>query len=128
MGSPAAMKLEADLATTRGSTSGVTSEVVSDAGSGATVAVAPQTSLSMPPTSPTSTVHPTTLQTISSQDAPGIQLLIESLRAGQSGSSGLSSAPPLDEAVRNYIKQQQMAQQQARQTNNAASTIKTESN
>jgi hypothetical protein len=77
--------------------------------------------------SSTPPVRPTTLSTTSAQDATGIQLLIESLRAGQSGASGNGSAPPLDEAVRNYIKQQQIAQQQVQQSN-VSSAIKTESN
>jgi hypothetical protein len=128
VGSPVAMKMEGDAATMTGGTSSSTSEAAVNAGSAATASLAPQTSSSTTPAtntaSSTSSVLPTTLPTTASQDAPGIQLLIESLRAGQSG----GSAPPLDEAVRNYIKQQQMAQQQAHQTSNVASAIKTESN
>jgi len=125
-GSPVAIKLEP--ITTTGGASCATSETVSNAGSAATASIAPQPSSSTSPAtntaSLTSAVRPANLSPTADQDAPGIQLLIESLRAGQGGASGNGSAPPLDEAVRNYIQQQQMAQQQAHQTSNAAAAIK----
>ena len=62
-----------------------------------------------------------TLNPTAAADAPGLQLLIESLRAGNA-----TSGAPLDEAVRNYIKQQQLVQHQAHQSSNTATAIKTE--
>ena len=125
---PVVTKSEPDLKTTGGASS-ASSETLANVGSSTTKSLAPQSSSSTVPavttTSSTPAVHPATLSTAASQDAPGIQLLIESLRAGQNGTSNSGSAPPLDEAVRNYIKQQQMVQQQAQQTSNA--TIKAES-
>ena len=113
---------EADGAATKSSPS----EAAANTGSAATAAVSPQTSPSVTPaastSSSTSTACHSNLIAAVSQDAPGIQLLIESLRAGQGGESGSGSAPPLDEAVRNYIKQQQMAQQQVQQTTPAIKT------
>ena len=62
-----------------------------------------------------------TLNSTTAADAPGLQLLIESLRSGNA-----TSGAPLDEAVRNYIKQQQLVQHQAHQSSNTATAIKTE--
>lgn len=102
----------------------ITNEAVTNTGGAPATVVAPQTSSSVTPAVSTgSSSSAVTANLAASQDAPGIQLLIKSLRAGQNGANGNSAAPPLDEAVRNYIKQQQLAQQQ---TSNAASAIKTE--
>lgn len=79
------------------------------------------------PPSPAPATSATNLPTSGTQDAPGIQLLIESLRSGQvAGNGQATGGAPLDEAVRNYIQQQQLAQQQQQQ--NSATSIKAESN
>lgn len=127
--SSAGLKVQEAATDTRDRTNSITSETATNAGTTATVTIASQApssiaSVSKTPSS-TSTACPSTLSSTAGQDAPGIQLLIESLRAGQNGAAGNSSAPPLDEAVRNYIKQQQMAQQQ--QASNTVTAIKTES-
>ncbi|VEU40487.1 unnamed protein product [Pseudo-nitzschia multistriata] len=67
----------------------------------------------------------TGLSIAAGQDAPGIQLLIKSLRAGQGGTSG---SAPLDDAVRNFLKQQQAQIAQQQQTNSSTTaSIKAES-
>jgi len=107
-------------------------EIVAGSNNGAVGPVAPLGSTSAIPTTHTSagsscvrSIAPSTLSATTSKDAPGIQLLIESLRAGQSGATG---TPPLDEAVRNYIQHQQMAQQQQQQqAQSTAASIKAES-
>lgn len=126
-GTPVAIKGEEGSANIEGSANSVSSDTAANTVSASTVSVAlPSTASAINTTSSASTVHPVNLPTTTVQEAPGLQLLIKSLRAGQNGASGNTSTPPLDEAVRNYIKQQQMAQQQ--QASNAATAIKTDPN
>lgn len=87
--------------------------------SSASEAAPPQASSSATKASTAPSLAPTINPTAAS-DAPGLQLLIESLRSGN------AAAAPLDEAVRNYIKQQHLVQHQAHQTANTATAIKTE--
>jgi len=85
---------------------------------------------SMTPTSPAGRANQVATPGLAmgpGQDAPGIQLLIESLRAGQAGASAGGAAPCLDAAVRNYLQQQQ-AQMAHQQSNANATSIKAESN